>query len=160
MFHIFSKFRENISKSFRVIEQKRFSHWNLQRIIVLLKCRWSTILVFCMSSNHVLYVYKVRNNNSKAINQTWFSHWNIYRGIILLKWRWSNSSWFLHLVWLWFIFVPSFVKISQRISLLLSRHGFHTAIYKGALFHKYCRWRNGLVFCTSSDLVIYLFQVF
>ena len=29
---------------------------------------------------------------------------------------------------------PSFVKISQRVSELLSGHDFHTEIYKGAYF--------------------------
>ena len=45
--------------------------------------------------------------------------------------RCSHNPSSLLIFWRCFIFVPSFVKISQQVSKLLSRHYFQTEIFKG-----------------------------
>ena len=55
--------------------------------------------------------------------------------------------------------VPSFKKISQTVSQLLSRCHLHTEIFKGHNSVKNVDGAMILVLCTSSDNALYLYQV-
>ena len=53
----------------------------------------------------------------------------------------------------------SFVKISQRVSLLLSGHDFATQIFKG---HNFIKIEDGVTFlqlCTLPDGAVYIYQL-
>ena len=58
----------------------------------------------------------------KVIEQTRFSSEKFQSGIIPWKWRWNIGSCSLHIVWWWFIFILSFMKISWTVSVLWSGH--------------------------------------
>ena len=58
-----------------------------------------------------------------------------------------------------FYIVPSFVKISQRVSKFLSRHVFQTETFKGELFHKNVDGVMVIVLGTSPDGAFRLYQV-
>ena len=53
-------------------------------------------------------------NDIKIIEQTGFVYGKLQRGIC----RWSDRCLSLHIVWSHFIFLPSFVKLSQMVSKL------------------------------------------
>ena len=58
-----------------------------------------------------------------------------------------------------YIFVSSFVKIFQKVSELLSRHDFHSEIFKGHNSVKNVDGVMVLVVCMSFDGALYLYQV-
>ena len=133
-FNICTKFCENISEGFKLIERTRFSLWNLQKEHNS-KNNISevTILTFRMSSDYVLHLYLVSWNHLEGFQSYWadtifkltqFSHWNLQRGIIaLIVWMELRYS-FLHVVGSCNTIVLSFVKISRCVSELLSGHNF------------------------------------
>ena len=51
------------------------------------------------------------------------------------------------------------MKISQRVSKILSGHDFQTEIFQGALFCINVVGVMVLVHCASTDDVLYLYQV-
>ena len=53
-----------------------------------------------------------------------------------------------------------FVKISQRVSELLSGHDFHSEIFKGGLFRKNEGGVEVFILCISSEDTLYLFKNF
>ena len=55
-------------------------------------------------------------NRIKVIERTRFLYGKLQRGIIPQKCRWSDCCLSLHIVWSCFIFLPSFVKLSQTVS--------------------------------------------
>ena len=55
--------------------------------------------------------------------------------------------------------VPSFVKISQRVSKFFSRLNLQTEIFKGEKFHKNVNGVMVLVLCTSPDSALYFYIV-
>ena len=60
-----------------------------------------------------------------------------------------------------FIFLPSFVKIFQKVVVFLSGHDFYNKIFNGALFRQKYRSSNGtcfFFFCTLSDCALYLYD--
>ena len=57
-------------------------------------------------------------NGIKVIERTRFLYGKLQRGIIPQKYRWSDRCLSLHIVWSYFIFLPSFVKLSQTVSKL------------------------------------------
>ena len=57
-------------------------------------------------------------NGIKVIERTRFLYGKLQRGIIKQKCRWSDGCLSLHTVWSCFIFLPSFVKLSQTVSKL------------------------------------------
>ena len=59
MLNVCTKFHENISKGFRVIEPMRFVYCNLLRGITLKKCRWSYGTCPVTLSENALYLYQV-----------------------------------------------------------------------------------------------------
>ena len=65
----------------------------------------------------------------------------------------------MHIVWSWFIFVPSFTKISQRVSKLWCGHDFYIKIYKWGTIQLKCDEVIVLSLFTLSDDVLYLYQV-
>ena len=62
----------------------------------------------------------------------------------------------LHIVQLCFIFVPSFVKIPQRDSDLLSGHDFPTKSFKGHNSVQNIGGITKLVLSTPTDCVLHL----
>ena len=70
----------------------------------------------------MLYIFakfhEIILNDIKVIERTRFLHEKLQRGIIPQKCRWSDRSLSLHIVWSCFIFLPSFVKLSQTVSKL------------------------------------------
>ena len=56
-----------------------------------------------------------------------------------------------------FIFILKFIKISQRVSELLSGYEIMTNIYKGPKFHKKCRWSYSTHLCSSCDDALYIY---
>ena len=57
-------------------------------------------------------------NGIKVIERTRFLYGKLQRGIIPQKIRWSNGCLSLHVILSCFIFLPSFVKLSQTVSKL------------------------------------------
>ena len=75
--------------------------------------------------------HEIISNGIKVIERTRFLYRKLQRGIIPQKCRWSDRCLSLHIVWSCFIFLPSFVKLSQTVSKLKSGHDFYTENYKG-----------------------------
>ena len=81
-----------------------------------------TVPYLCTSSGHALYFYQVLWN---YLN--WYQSYRADTISILKttkgnnsakKYRWSDGCWSLHVIWSCFIFLPSFVKLSQTVSKL------------------------------------------
>ena len=54
-----------------------------------------------------------------------------FKGNNSIKCKWSYGSCSLHIAWWCFIFLPSSMKISLRVSKLLRGHNFHSEIFQG-----------------------------
>ena len=71
----------------------------------------------------MLYIYtkfrEIISNGIKSIERTHDFYTENYKGeYFRKKSRWSNRCLFLHIDWACFIFLPSFVKLSQTVSKL------------------------------------------
>ena len=70
----------------------------------------------------MLYIFakfhEIILNGIKVIERTQFLYEKLQRGITPQKCRWSDGCLSLHTVWSCFIFLPSFVKLSQTLSKL------------------------------------------
>ena len=79
------------------------------------------VINLCMSSGYALYLCRVHEiilNGIKVIERTRFLCGKLQKGIIPQKCRWSDRCLSLHIAWSCFIFLPSFVKLSQTVSKL------------------------------------------
>ena len=96
-----------------------------------------------ISAPHLVMLYicakfhEIILNGSKVIEWTRFLYEKLQRGIIPQKCRGSDRCSSLHIVWSCYIFLPSFVKLSQTVSKLKSGHDFYTENYIK------CRWSDG-----------------
>ena len=93
--------------------------------MLLISARRLVMLYICAK------FHEITLNGIKDIERTPFLYGKLQRGIIPQKCRWSDGCKSLHVVWSCFIFLPSFVKLSQTVSKLLSGHHFYTENYKG-----------------------------
>ena len=113
MLYICIKLCENISKGFRVL---RFSkrHNSVKNVGGV------SVFNLCTSSDGALYLYQVSWKYLILSGQGFCTKFS--RGIILSKCRWSYGPCSNHITWWCSIFEPKFMKISQRVLELLSRH--------------------------------------
>ena len=93
--------------------------------MLLISARRLVMLYICAKFHEIVL------NGIKVIERTRFLYGKLQRRIIPQKCRWSNRCLSLHIVWSCFIFVPSFVKLSQTVSKLQSGHDFYTENNKG-----------------------------
>ena len=80
--------------------------------MLLISARRLVMLYICAKFHEIIL------NGIKVIERTRFLYRKLQRGIIPQKCRWSDGCLSLHIVWSCFIFLPSFVKLSQTVSKL------------------------------------------
>ena len=93
---------------------------------------------------------EIISNGIKVIERTRFLYGKLQREMIPQKCRWTDHCQSLHIVWSCFIFLPSFVNLSQTISKLLSGHDFYTENYKEVNSAKNVGGVTVVSLCTSS----------
>ena len=118
MLYICAKFHEIILNGIKVIERTRFLYGKLQRgITPQNKYRWSNR---CLSLHIVWSCFIFL----KVIEWTQFLYGKLQRGIIPPKMQVEQLLLISACHLSCFIFLPSFVKLSQTVSKLQSRHNF------------------------------------
>ena len=80
--------------------------------MLLISARRLVMLYICAKFHEIFL------NGIKVIERTRFLYGKLQRGIIPQKCRCSDRCLSLHIVWSCFIFLPSFVKLSQTVSKL------------------------------------------
>ena len=129
MLYICTKFHENISKGVRVTELTQFliskfskRHRSIENL------GGGMILVLNTFSEYALYLYKVSwkyLTGFQSYGETWFPIFKIFKEAqFCKKCRKKHDLCSLHIFKSCFIFVQRFMKISKRVSELLSRHDF------------------------------------
>ena len=138
-----------------------------------------TILLLCTWSDGGSYLYKVSWKYSERYQSyradTIFIR-KFSKGHNPVKCRWSVGSCSLHIVWWWFIFVPSFMKISlngirvmERTWNVNGRTDIIRPVFDGHMFMK--RWLRLLILvgidipclwypCIFWDLTVFAFSKF
>ena len=80
--------------------------------MLLISARRLVMLYICTKFHEIIL------NGIKVIERTPFLYGKLQRELFCKKCRWSDRSLTLHIVWSCFIFLPSFVKLSQTVSKL------------------------------------------
>ena len=118
------------------------------------------MLHLCTSPDYALYSTKFHKNISKGfrvIGRTLFPNYNWRRAQHHQKYRRINGPYSLHITWWCFIFVPNIMKVSQKVSQLLSRHISQLKFSKGHDSVKIIGEVTILVLCTLPDGALYLY---